>query len=84
MKMHKHCAGRLWSVLLRHLQAPKLSPSRAAELGKTAGLLLLGLLRVEQRQAAAAAMTAAGGPAVQGVVELEVTSGLVGGVLTGG
>jgi hypothetical protein len=71
-------AGRLWTVLLRQLQAHKtLNATRAQKLGRTATLLLLGLVRVEQRQAAAVRLTAAGGPAVHGVVELQVSSQLV-------
>jgi hypothetical protein len=71
-------AGRLWTVLLRQLQAHKtMNATRAQRLGRTAALLLLGLVRIEQRQAAAVRLTAAGGPAVQGVVELQVSSQLV-------
>lgn len=71
-------AGRLWAVLLRQLQAHKsMNATRAQRLGRTAALLLLGLVRVEQRQAAAVRLTAAGGPAVHGVVELQVSSQLV-------
>ncbi|KAF8072467.1 hypothetical protein HT031_000126 [Scenedesmus sp. PABB004] len=70
-------AAALWSVLLGHIKDRALTPTRAVRLGHTAGLLLLGLLRVEQRQAAAEAVTAAGGPPVAGVVELQVRSGVV-------
>jgi hypothetical protein len=71
-------AGRLWTVLLRQLQAHKtMNATRAQRLGRTAALLLLGLVRVEQRQAAAVRLTAAGGPAVHGAVELQVSSQLV-------
>lgn len=72
-------AGRLWTVLLRQLQAHKtMNATRAQKLGRTAALLLLGLVRVEQHQAAAVQLTAGGGPAVHGVVELQVSSQLVG------
>lgn len=71
-------AGQLWSELLRQLRSHRtMTATRDHKLGRTAALLLLGLVRVEQQQAPAVSVMAGGGPAVAGVVELQVSSKLV-------
>lgn len=70
-------AGLLWGTLSKQLQLRKPSATIQSLLGRAVGVLLLGLVRVEQRQANAVELMAAGGPEVAGVVQLQVTSRLV-------